>query len=264
MTVADSTTERILQATRAWLKLAATSAGLTNAQVIVADEPGPRPTGPYLTVKITAADVPVGTDYKLELLGDVVTVAVEDGGGPYEVSVNGTIYSAAGDTAAEVATALAALINEEDELLATASGATLTIGGAFASPTTTVGSPLSVASGAVPVIVRVGHRTTTVSIQGYGRETLAWLEDAFLELDSPAVKALNDAAGLSFRPAGGLTDLSSFLDTAFEHRAGRDVIATYKRHGRPSFAVALETVETTIATTGAPGEIEVVETTDLT
>ena len=260
MSVPDSTAERILQAVRAWLSLAAARTPLTEDQVLIADEPGPRPNGPYLTVKVLADDIPDGADYRLDLLADVVTVAVEDGGGPYEVSVNGTIYSAPGDDAEAVASDLADLINAGDEdLYAVASGVTLTIGGSLASPTTTVGSPLTVETGALPAVVYVGRRSTTVSVQGYGRATLAWLERAFQRINAPEVQALNAAAGVALVPQGGLTDLSSLLDTAFEHRYGRDVVAVYKRYGDPSFAVPVESVVMT-ATTGAALDLETVTT----
>lgn len=49
----------ILQAVRGWLKNAAS---LTDAQVIPADDRGPRPPLPYLTVKVLVADLQVGED----------------------------------------------------------------------------------------------------------------------------------------------------------------------------------------------------------
>lgn len=49
----------ILQGVRGWLKMAAT---LTDAQVIPADDVGPRPPLPYLTVRVIAPDLPVGED----------------------------------------------------------------------------------------------------------------------------------------------------------------------------------------------------------
>lgn len=51
--------ESILQGVRTWLKAAAT---LTDAQVIPADDVGPRPAMPYLTVKVLSADLQVGED----------------------------------------------------------------------------------------------------------------------------------------------------------------------------------------------------------
>lgn len=64
----------ILQAVRGWLKDAAS---LTDAQVIPADDRGPRPALPYLTVKVTTADLQVGEDEaRYGLDGAVPTVTV--------------------------------------------------------------------------------------------------------------------------------------------------------------------------------------------
>lgn len=54
-----TTQHQALQAVRAWVKLLGDSGGLTDAQVRVAEDSGPRPDLPYLTVRITA-DVAVG------------------------------------------------------------------------------------------------------------------------------------------------------------------------------------------------------------
>lgn len=51
--------EDILQGIRTWLK---TSESLTDAQVIPADDDGPRPALPYLTVKVLTADAEIGRD----------------------------------------------------------------------------------------------------------------------------------------------------------------------------------------------------------
>lgn len=65
----------ILQAVRGWLKAASS---LTDAQVIPADDKGPRPALPYLTVKVTVADLQVGEDEARYALDedDVPTVTV--------------------------------------------------------------------------------------------------------------------------------------------------------------------------------------------
>ena len=267
MTIADSTSERILQAVRAWLKLAAARTPLTDEQVIVANEPGPRPDSAYLTVKLLSSDIPSGTDHELNLLADVVTVGTAVAGTTYTVTVDGTAYAhvrLASDTNTTIAAALAVLINADEDLYAVSSGADLTIGGAYVAPTTSVGANLTLVADAVPAIVMVGHRSTTLSVQGYGRASLAWLERAFQRLDAPEVRALNDAAGITLRALGGVNDLSSLLDTTIEGRYGRDVIATYKRHEDPSFATAAETVLATLYTTPGPTTLTTATTVDLT
>ena len=55
MTVRD----QILQGVRAWFKAAL---NLTNAQIIPADDKGPRPPLPYLTVRVSAGDTPTSVD----------------------------------------------------------------------------------------------------------------------------------------------------------------------------------------------------------
>lgn len=276
MTVADSTTERIIQATLAWLALASARtplrtadsvAGANDTQIIIANEPGPRPSAAYLTVKVLSPDIPSGTDHRLDLLADTVTVGTAAAGTTYTITVDGTAYAhvrLVADTNTTVAAALVVLINASDDLYAESSGAVITIGGTTASPTTTVGANLTLVVGAVPAVVMVGHRTTTLSVQGYGRETLAWLERAFQRIEAPDVRALNDAAGLTFRAGGGLNDLSSLLDTAFEGRYGRDLIATYKRHEDPSFPTAAESTRVTTYLDGGPSELVTVTTADMT
>jgi hypothetical protein len=58
-----ATLEEIIQAVRAWHKLAL---GLTDAQIIPADDKGPRPTPPYLTVKVTTPGIDIGTAERLD------------------------------------------------------------------------------------------------------------------------------------------------------------------------------------------------------
>jgi hypothetical protein len=54
-----SVQDDIRQDLRAWLQSAC---GIDDSQVILADEPGPRPELPYLTVKILSDDAPLGAD----------------------------------------------------------------------------------------------------------------------------------------------------------------------------------------------------------
>lgn len=61
MTIRDD----ILQAVRQWFVLTLALADGPN-QIIAADKKGPRPPIPYLTVKITTADIAVGVDESIE------------------------------------------------------------------------------------------------------------------------------------------------------------------------------------------------------
>lgn len=94
--------EAVLQACREWLKagaVAPTATPLTDAQVIPADDKGPRPPLPYLTVKVTTPGTVVGAvDEQLR--------AVDGGSGDPTVAVRGArratvSVNAFGDLAAE-------------------------------------------------------------------------------------------------------------------------------------------------------------------
>lgn len=70
----------LLNAVRGWLK-AAVSPALTDDQVFPADDKGPRPALPYMTVKLTTLHQRVGED----ALGvEIVEVTPEGGGAPTE------------------------------------------------------------------------------------------------------------------------------------------------------------------------------------
>ena len=74
-----SADETILQAVRSWFKIAGPwpSAALTDAQVIVDDDKGPRPVAPYVVVKINAADGIVGFDERIDgITGGIPVVAI--------------------------------------------------------------------------------------------------------------------------------------------------------------------------------------------
>lgn len=58
----DADLANILVGFRTWLKAAGAAAGLTDAQVIVADQNGPRPPLPYATVRVTSYDLRQGSD----------------------------------------------------------------------------------------------------------------------------------------------------------------------------------------------------------
>lgn len=60
-----STRTEIEAGIRSWLKLAGSAAGLTDAQVVIADQHMPRPAPPYLTVKVVTLDIPIGEDEQL-------------------------------------------------------------------------------------------------------------------------------------------------------------------------------------------------------
>jgi len=78
--------EDILQAVRSWLKTALT---LTDAKVIVAEDDGPRPAMPYLTVKVLAHDIPEGWDEVIRTISGDNPVNAVRGQRSFTVSVQG-------------------------------------------------------------------------------------------------------------------------------------------------------------------------------
>lgn len=79
--------EDILQGVRTWLK---SSESLTDAQVIPADDDGPRPPLPYVTVKVLMADEEIGEDELIEGLdGDSLPEVKVRGERRATVSVQG-------------------------------------------------------------------------------------------------------------------------------------------------------------------------------
>lgn len=63
--------EAITQAVREWYKSAL---ALTDAQIIPADDKGPRPPLPYLTVKVIVADIPTATDEPIREMTDITEI----------------------------------------------------------------------------------------------------------------------------------------------------------------------------------------------
>lgn len=147
------------QAVRAWLKQ---SANLSDEQCILADRSGTRPPLPYLTVKVTTADVPIGVDEQIDL-------AVDD----------------------------------------------------------------------APARHVVGERRATVSVQGFGDETAGWLERAHLALGSEPIRDLLTDRGVTVLVAGGVTDLSAFLNTSIVSRYVFEVEVYYRLTSEPDTLVEM-------------------------
>ena len=80
--------------------------------------------------------------------------------------------------------------------------------------------------------------TASVDLVGYGRGALDWLEglDSVMRLDS-AARAELDLAGVGYRQATAVVDVSTALDTHIEYRATRSITLDYQRKS-PQFDVA--------------------------
>lgn len=245
-----TTAETILQACRAWLKAGAKAGGLTDDQVIPADDDGPRPPIPYLTVKLTTLDLPVGVDEELPALADVLTITGGGDGTSYAVTVNGeavTYDRADGATDAEAATGLAAAIAEVEHVAAEADAERVIVSARHGTLTTsTADVNLSLDLADEPVLGIGGQRTAGLSVQGFGSVTVDWLERAALRLRSPAIMEALDAAGLSVRAIGATSDLSRLLDTATEGRYLREFEIAYAVRADPVTQIAADLANVSI------------------
>jgi hypothetical protein len=225
----NTTREHILQTAREWIKSAA---GLTDDQVIPADDKGPRPELPYVTVKVTAHDIQIGEDEDLHAIGTTVTVGAAAVAHDYELTVNGELFSytrTASDTEATVATALAALVDDSETAGASASSAVILVWPEDGElSTSTVDAALTVEEDGPPVSLVRGVRTATLSVQGYGDTATTWLELAAGQLRAADIAEDLDEAGLSIQALGGQTNLAALVDTEIESRVLREFEVTYE------------------------------------
>jgi hypothetical protein len=241
--------------------------------VIPANDKGPRPPLPYLTLRLTAADLVEGTDEDLPALGDDVTVTDAGAEGTdYVLTVNGEVVTytrtAAATTVALVAADLAdAILDAVDDVFAEADGAVVTISARTGTlATSTVDARLSLAEDETPVVGTGGIRSASLSVQGFGEEAAAWLERATLRLRTPAVRTLLDAAGLSVVASGGMTDLATFLDTSIEARVLREYVIAYAVRTDPVTVTPAETAAVALTLDrelGAPDALDITTTAEL-
>ena len=270
--VPGSTADQILIAVRAWLQLAATSAGLTADQILIANEKAIRPALPFLTVHLTSLDIPRGIDEDVGHLGDTITPAtVGSTGTVYALTINGTVISytrtAGATTKTLIATAILALIiaadidnvtaEQDGELLIIACTDELTTSVADATKLTRVAD-------AAPVISIAGDRTAMLEINGYGSETHAWLERVAIRLRAPAVITLLDAAGLSVVSFGGITSLPALLDTSIEPRYLREFEIVYGLRSDPEIVIDAVTLNVDAIYDHAAGGTDLETTTTIT
>lgn len=222
--------------------------GLTDhARVRVADDRAPRPALPYLTVKVTAADIPVGETEVRGSLGRVVSVTGGASGDVYTVSVNGdpvTYTRGDTDTDADTAAGLAAAIVAADPTAyAEATDADLVISAITGSLSVGVTDPnLSLSATTVPIERVVGDCFATVSVQGFGAGAEAWLVRAKRRLRSDSVIAQNDRDCVTIRADGAVSNLSEVLDTSIEPRFLLEVEVDYAFAEFGETMIALGTV----------------------
>jgi len=98
----------------------------------------------------------------------------------------------------------------------------------------------SVTAGA-PVVKMREHREATVSVQGFGVESEAWLDALQLGLGSPAALLLQEEAGVSAVLLAPTRDMSEMLDTAEEARFLLELTLRYRVDSAAAAAVELLT-----------------------
>jgi len=123
--------------------------------------------------------------------------------------------------------------------------------------------PVHAVTGAgIPTVAGRQSRSASVSIQGHGAASYAWLQRALLALAAPEnVRITLEAASLpplGIRP-GGITDISEIVDTSQEARFLLEVVVYYQVTGAALSQTPLVTVRDTHTQT-APGSADLVRT----
>lgn len=247
------TREQLLQSVRALVKPLAVPGGsaLTDAQIIVGHDKGPRPPQPYLMVTLLSASVPVGTDAAPTRAAARIVVNTEAAGYVYELTLGELTIShtrLVADTNATVAAALVAASNAASEY---------TYAAVLADDTTTFwlfdalgrvphhahGNALQVSADRETVYFPQGKRSLTVEIQGFGVTTEDWLSDVQLGLSTPAALQAMLNEGLTLRTLSGVAPLPTLIDTSFERRFTLELIGSYSAWGTPILATTVDTIE---------------------
>lgn len=241
-----SAREEILQACRAWIQASAdVSATLTGAQVVPANDKGPRPDLPYITVLVTLADMVEGRDEPRQTFADTLTViAAGSTGSVFTVTIDDeaiTYTRIAGETTTTIATALAAAIRAaQPETHARSAAAVITICGMWEPvEVSTADAKLALVADALAVAGVAGERSGRVSVQGFGLRSdpgtvEGWLERIAIALRDPEIDDALSVAGLSVFASGGMTDIAQLLDSAIEPRYLREFSVTYRIRIEPA------------------------------
>lgn len=103
-----------------------------------------------------------------------------------------------------------------------------------------------------------GSRTSTVSVNAFGRDAEAWLERAHVMLRAPSIRALLEDADVAIRSLGPANNLSRLLDERTQSRTQQDFAVDYVREGGEDDAeelVELEIVESENTYTDGPTDL---------
>jgi hypothetical protein len=90
-----------------------------------------------------------------------------------------------------------------------------------------------------PVVAMRERREASLSIQGYGADSFAWLDALERGLDSPASLAAQADLGVSAVLLTPTDDISAMLDTAEETRFSLELTLRYRLTTTPAAAVEL-------------------------
>ncbi len=264
--------EQVLQSVRTWLKANGAAVALTDAQVWVDSSKGPRPALPYLSVRMLAHDIPVGSDETITRIGDTFVVGTGATGSTYSLTVNGEAIAyvrLSADTNATVAAALVALINADTgiptvhaEVDATAASPTFWVANTTGTVTTsTADSKLTRTEDGATTEEVIGVRRATVSVQALGETAAKWLERAVWRLQLEDVMLDLEDEGLSIVASGGMTDLGKLLDTSIEARVLREFDVSYAIRTEPSLKIPLASAVITATTRKSAGDTDTLTTT---
>lgn len=231
--------ETVLQAVRAWMVAVA---GVSAAKVIPADDVsvGPRPAKPYWTVKVTSPRAgDLGPAERIDGLITTYALVINTAtdGEVYGVSLTSpsavaiTHTAAVSSTPATISAGLAAAWSANATTAAACAADGTTTPGtvrftnlstrtayALAEGANAAKMTLSAATG-TPAATMQERREATVSVQGFGTGAAQALDDLALLVDSPLSLSTQQAQLVTIMIAGGPTDTTQLLDTAFEPRS---------------------------------------------
>ena len=249
--------EIILQTVRTLLKAAN---NLTDAQVVVQQaSPMPRPALPYLAVLVDTMDQQEqAVDSAAQTSADLITVTGGTEGDTYQIDAAGesvTYTRLDTDTADDVATELAALLNATGQIESESTGPVLSLVSLVAPLETAVDGPLSLAADAAPASVVRGLRSGTISLWGYGNASRPWIERGRAYLASPAGVDQQIAGGVTVAPAGDIVVETVDLGTGYESRYASPLRLSYTLQTVAQLAIYAEKVLVagSVASSGGSG-----------
>jgi hypothetical protein len=161
-----------------------------------------------------------------------VTVTGGAEGDVYQIDASGESVSYTRldtDTNADVAAALASLLNATGTIESEADGAALSLVGLIAPLATVLDGdgPMSLSANFAPASVVRGLRSGTISLWGYGASSRPWIERARAYTASPDGLDQQIAGGVTVALAGDIVVESVDLGTGYEDRYSAPLRLSY-------------------------------------